>query len=70
MGDGVLEGRQVLVESTNEEKKRYLEHDRKAVNNGAERPFFERIVLELTVCAALGHRPICMLQVLVKPLLC
>ena len=52
-----------------EEEEGNLEHERKTLNEEMEGPLLESIALALTVSATLDHRPSCVPQVAIEPLL-
>jgi len=59
----------VLAQSTSEEEKRNLEHDRETLDEAMEGPFLESVALPLTVCATLDRRAAGIPQVPIEPLL-
>jgi len=52
-----------------EEEEGNLEHEQKTLNEEIEGPLLESIALALTISAMLNHRPSCVPQVPVEPLL-
>ena len=58
----------MFAQSTGEEEKGDLEHDRETLDEEMEGPFLQSVELALTVSATLDHRPTRMSQVPVEPL--
>ena len=63
-----IDGCHVLAKATGKEECN-LEHHWKAFNEEAERPFLKAVKFALTVSGTLNHRPTCMAQVAIEPLL-
>jgi len=59
----------VSTEAAGEEEEGSLEHQRKALDEGVERPFLQPVAFALPVPAALDHRAARIAQVPVHPLL-
>ena len=57
------------TETAGEEEEGDLEHQRKALDEGVERPFLEPVAFALPVAAALDHRATRIAQVSIQPLL-